>query len=88
MFVPGFLVQLLHWLAARFFCEEFGVQLVFSFIVRLHLAERYQVAGRWKFTLFILSVQWSAVQAMKFFKYLKSTQNIFSIKVLIDEVQQ
>ena len=48
MFVPRLLVQLLHWLGARIFCEEFGVQLVFSFVVGLHLAERYQVTGRYK----------------------------------------
>ena len=77
MFVPRLVVQLLHWLASRIFCEEFGVQLVFGLVVRLHLAEGYQVTGRWKFTLFILSVQWSTAQAMKFFKYFKSTQNIF-----------
>ena len=52
MFIPGLLVQFLHRLGPRVFCEEFGVQLVFSFVVSLHLAERYQVTRRWKFTLF------------------------------------
>ena len=74
MFIPRLVIQLLHWLTPRILCEEFGLQLVFGFVVSLHLAEGYQVTGRWKFTLFILSVQWSTAQARKFFKYFKSTK--------------
>ena len=81
MFIPGQLVQLLQRLRSGVLGEEVRVESVLGLVVRLHLAERYQVTGRWKFTLFSLSVQWSTAQAMKFFKYFKSTQNILYIAV-------
>ena len=81
MFIPGLLVQLLQRRRSGVLGEEVRVESVLGLVVRLHLAERYQVTGRWKFTLFIGRLQHgrSMMEGGNFLLVIQFTRSDFGV---------